>query len=68
MDEQETTKPEFMKGIELKKEYELKEENKIYKLKIELDKDEIIFELNLISELSYYNYIKRYEYKDLRKN
>ena len=67
MDEQETTEPEFMKGIELKKEYELKEENKIYKLKIELDKDEIIFELNLISELSYYNYIKRYEYKDLRK-
>ena len=67
MDEQETTKPEFMKGIELKKEYELKEENKIYKLKIELDKDEIIFELNLISELSYYNYIKRYDYNDLRK-
>ena len=67
MDEEETTEPEFKKEIELQKEYELKEENKIYKLKIELDKDEIIFELNLISELSYYNYIKRYDYNDLRK-
>ena len=67
MEEEETTEPEFKKEIELKKEYELKEENKIYKLKIELDKDEIIFELNLISELSYYNYIKRYDYNDLRK-
>ena len=67
MEEQETIEPEFEKEINLKKEFELKEENKIYKLKMELDKNGIIFELNLISELSYYNYIKRYNYNDLIK-
>ena len=29
--------------------------------------DEIIFELNLISEISYYNYIRKYKYNDIIK-
>ena len=65
-EEQETIEPEIVK--ELKKEYELNDENKKYKLKIELNINEIIFELNLISEISYYTYIKKYKYNEIRKD
>ena len=66
-EEQETIEPEIGKEIEMKKEYELNEGNKNYILKIELNINEIIFELNLISEISYYNYIRKYKYNDIIK-
>ena len=68
MEEQETIEPENGKEMKLKKEYEWIEENKKYKLKIELNINEIIFELNLISEISYYTYIKKYKYNEIRKD
>ena len=52
---------------EQKKEYELNINNKRYKLNIEVKMDEIIFKLNCISEISYYNYIRKYKYNDIIK-
>ena len=66
-EEPETIEPEIDKEINLKKEYELNDKDKKYNLKIYLDNNEIIFELNLISEISYYNYIKKYKYNDIIK-
>ena len=67
VEELEIIDPEIGIEKELKKEYELNSENKKYKLKIELNINEIIFELNLISEISYYNYIRKYKYNDIIK-
>ena len=50
----------------IKKEYELDTNNNKYKLIIQLKSEElIIFELLLISQISYYNYIRKYNYKDI---
>ena len=53
--------------IELKKEFELNIDEQKYKIIIELYQDEITFELILESELSCYNYIKRYNYESAIK-
>ena len=53
--------------IKLKKIYELKAENKKCKFQIEIDNNEIIFELELNSENSNDNYIRKYEYNDIIK-
>ena len=50
---------------ESKNEYELDAENKKYKLKIEINMDKIIFNLRNISEISYYNYIRKYGYEEI---
>jgi hypothetical protein len=54
----ETIEPEFEP---IKKEYEIKIENN--KLKIVIDDEEI--EFILLTELSYYKYIKRYKYEEI---
>ena len=60
MDEPETIEPEY---LDIKKEYEIKiEDNKI---RIEMNNDEIIF--NLYIDLSYYKYIKEYKYEEIKK-
>ena len=57
MDEPETIEPEY---LDIKKEYEIKiDDNKI---RIEMNKDEIIF--NLFIDLSFNKYIKRYKYDE----
>ena len=61
MDEPETIEPEY---LDIKKEYEIKiEDNKI---RIEMNNDEIIF--NLYIDLSYYKYIKRFKYDEFINN
>ena len=51
MEEQETIEPEY---LDIKKEYEIKIDNN--KIKIEINKDEIIF--SLFIDLSFNKYIK----------
>ena len=65
-DKEETTEPEY--DSELKKEYELNQENKKYNLEIELTSNTIIFELKIISEISYYIYSRKYTYNDIIKD
>ena len=60
MEEQETITPEY---IEIKKEYEIKIGDN--KLRIEINNDEIIF--ILIIGLSFYKYIKKYKFNEIRK-
>ena len=50
-----------------KKECELEINNKRYKLSIEVKMDEIIFKIRIISEISFYNYIRKYKYNDIIK-
>ena len=53
--------------IYYKKEYELYENNKKYKFIIELNNGDILFTLEILSEISCYNYINKYEYKNFIK-
>ena len=59
MEEQETITPEYE---EINKEYEMKVNDN--KLRIEINNDEIIF--ILIIDISYYKYIKKYEYEEIK--
>ena len=68
MELQETIEPEFEEKKDLEKEFKINEDNKSYQLKIILNNNQILFELNLISEISYYNYIRRYNYYDIMKD
>ena len=66
--QEEITQKELAKNIiYYKKEYELYENNKKYKFIIELKNGDILFTLEIISEISCYNYINKYEYKILIK-
>ena len=60
MEEQETISQEYE---EIKEEYEIKIGDN--KLKIEINNNEIIF--ILIIGLSYFKYIKRYKYNEIKK-
>ena len=51
----------------LKKEFEINTGNKIYKLFVEVDADEIIFSLEQSSEISYYSYAKKMTYNNIIK-
>ena len=53
--------------IHFKKEYISFKDNTKYKLIIEIENEEIIFTLNNISQISYYNYIRKYKYNDIIK-
>ena len=71
---QQLKRQEEMKQKELEKEfkyyikeYELYENNKKYKLTIELSNGDILFTLELLSEISCYNYINKYILQDLIK-
>ena len=60
MEEPETITPEYE---EIKEEYEIKVNDN--KLRIEIKNDEIIF--ILIIDISYYKYIKKYKYEEIKK-
>ena len=51
-----------------KKEYDLYSNNKKYKLTIEIKKEDILFTLEILSEISCYNYINKYKYNNLIKD
>ena len=61
MNESKNIKPEY---VEFKKEHEIKVDDN--KIKIETNKNEIIF--NLIIDLSVNKYIKRFKYEEFRNN
>ena len=48
-----------------KKVYELNYEDKKYNFEIEVNNDELIFTLTKLSEISYYNYIRKYNYNEI---
>ena len=60
MEEPETIEPEY---LDIKKEYEIKIDNN--KIKIEINKDEIIF--SLFIDLSFNKYIKIFKYDEFIK-
>ena len=60
MEEPETIEPEY---LDIKKEYEIKIDNN--KIKIEINKDEIIF--SLFIDLSFNKYIKIFKYNEFIK-
>ena len=68
MKDQEIIKNEKeIEEIHLSKNNYFNIENIKYQLKIEIENDEIIFTLNSISPISYYNYIRKYKYNDIIK-
>ena len=50
-----------------KKTYILKNNDKLYRLIVEIKDNEVLFELYSISEISYFNYIGKYDYNDIIK-
>ena len=72
MEISETFEPEWIETEkeELKKEFELDYENNSYKLKIEIEKNQknLIFEIKLISEISFYIFEKKYKYERIIKD
>jgi len=62
---QKTYIPKLKNLTKTKKEYELASEDKIYKFKLELNNNEMIFILTKLSEISYYNYIRKYNYDEI---
>ena len=57
--------PKLKNITNTKKEYELNHEDNIYKFEFEANNNEIIFKLTRISEISYYNYIRKYNYNEI---
>ena len=57
--------PKLKNITKTKKEYELKYEDKKYNFEIEVNNNELIFILNKLSEMSYYNYIRKYNYNEI---
>ena len=51
-----------------KKVYELNYEDKKYNFEIEVNNNELIFTLTKLSEISYYNYIGKYNYNEITKD
>ena len=49
-------------------DYEIKCLDKMYKLEIEIFNNEIIFKLSNLNEISFYNYISKYNYEQLIKD
>ena len=62
---QKTYIPKLKNLTKTKKEYELAYEDKIYKFEFEVNNNEIKFILTKLSEISYYNYIRKYNYDEI---
>ena len=62
---QETYIPKSKNITKTKKEYELVYEDKLYKFELELNNNGINFILTKLSEISYYNYIRKYNYDEI---